>query len=454
MAGEGGGVFGSRGLGKLIADKKNKKYTLTHIEHIKSSSGLPFQNIIGEFRKSKKDQFLKGTTSGAYVATLNSGNKDHYIVGYNFVKKDIARNPKISPSKIEPAFSWATGAETLNILASKLIGHGGQSKKMDIFNQTDISCKVFTDPDDLIKSILTELNGNPKVSSNIVTCMEEYFSGNLLEIGCDDVAVNELKQIAKYIGELIFGIAALRGNTKIFSRSPWAGDMSGAQFCVPTSPSFKGVDSVLIGGTGCQYPISSKSAAGAKPSFISNVMTDDKVAADDGSFGFFSEMCNVRRAHPRITGAKFGYLFINKIFGTNYSDDVMMGIYSDLRSGTPTGHAAKEVVALVQNFGRGTSGLSPSEANINQYLPNSVSIFLGREIAGKVMNDRKSVSRIKEIIAGKKFFQVNLDLAKFLKGSVYLKVTESNAPEFKLYAGKASTNDITMSQGFLNYELR
>jgi hypothetical protein len=87
-----------------------------------------------------------------------------------------------------------------------------------------------------------------------------------------------------------------------------------------------------------------------------------------------------------------------------------------------------------------------------------VTSLLGREIAGKFMSDKKAVARVKEIIAGKKFYQVNLDLPRFLKKSgacVHMKVTKSsNVGTFLLGAGKGSAHDISMSHGFLNYELR
>jgi len=457
MAGEGGGVFGSRGLGKDIVNKSNKKYTITDIHHIKSDEYFQYESgIIGEFKKIKKKTF-----KGAYVATLKSGNDVGFIIGYDFVKKDLSRNPKITPSKIDPPFSWGSGGETLNILATNLVAKGGTKMDMDIYNQENIDCKVFGNANDLVNSIMEVLKVNSKVSPQIVQCMDDYFKGNLIDIDCGDVALNEQKQIAKYIGELIFGIAALSKNKDVFSQSPWADDMGpGALFCVPLSSSFKGVDSVLIGKGGCQYAISSKSAAGAKPSFQANVMTPHivDVEAKRSPKTYFTEMCIKKKQNPKATGPKFGYLFINDILGTKLSTEEMLKVYDEIKVGLAPSKFSKEtkgVIELVRTFGR--SGLkvsSPTEANIKATLPHSVTAFLGREIANKLMSDQKAVDRVQEVIAGKDFYQVNLDLAKFLKGTVFMKVTKSTQSKFKLFHGKGVASDVSMGQGFLNYELK
>jgi len=70
------------------------------------------------------------------------------------------------------------------------------------------------------------------------------------------------------------------------------------------------------------------------------------------------------------------------------------------------------------------------------------------------MSDQKAVDRVQEVIAGKDFYQVNLDLAKFLKGTVFMKVTKSTQSKFKLFHGKGVASDVSMGQGFLNYELK
>ena len=150
--------------------------------------------------------------------------------------------------------------------------------------------------------------------------------------------------------------------------------------------------------------------------------------------------------------------FINDILGTKLSTEEMLKVYDEIKVGLAPSKFSKEtkgVIELVRTFGRpGLEVSSPTEANIKDNLPSSVTAFLGREIANKLMSDQKAVDRVQEVIAGKDFYQVNLDLAKFLKGTVYMKVTKSTQSKFELKHGKGAASDVTMGQGFLNYKLK
>ena len=69
------------------------------------------------------------------------------------------------------------------------------------------------------------------------------------------------------------------------------------------------------------------------------------------------------------------------------------------------------------------------------------------------MNEKRSVDQIEKILAGKKYYQMNLELNKFLNNVVSFKVGSTEGLEFKLIAGKGSAKDPTMSQGILNFFL-
>ena len=69
------------------------------------------------------------------------------------------------------------------------------------------------------------------------------------------------------------------------------------------------------------------------------------------------------------------------------------------------------------------------------------------------MSDKKSVEQIEGLLAGKQYYQANLNLAKFKKNVVEFKVTKTDNLKFKLTAGKGQAKDPTMSQGILNFFL-
>ena len=90
---------------------------------------------------------------------------------------------------------------------------------------------------------------------------------------------------------------------------------------------------------------------------------------------------------------------------------------------------------------------------IDSNLPYSATAFLAREIASKIMSDRKSVEQIEGILAGKQYYQANLNLNKFKKNSVAFTITKTDSLKFKLTAGKGQAKDPSMSQGILNFFL-
>ena len=465
----GGGVFGIRALvdkktGNLprsIKGPDNNIYEYEEIKHFEAKD-LPFMDdkqILAEYRPQDKKSTIGGTGKGAFVATVAKNGTKKFIVGYNMPKAKLEQVTSVSPKKLKPQLNWfsAGGGESLGIQATTLIKGGTTETSPYLFGETNVKCLCFTDAQTLIDSVMSGLKSNSNITNTIISCLEEYFAGDLTSIGCDDVSNDHMNQIAKYVGEIIPSIAALRGNSKPFTTTPpWKGK-KGLKAVFPDDPQFKGVDSVIMDEEGNQYPISSKSAKGASASFVGNVLATGAQYCDKFDKSYFKELCEIKSDNPRLAGPAFAFeAGLNKFLNMNVGrpGDVLADIKSNLNSPDKIGSITSEVAKKIRQYPKPTGTItSPTKDLIDSNLPYSTTAFLAREIANKIMSDKKSVDQIEGLLAGKQYYQANLNLAKFKKNVVEFKVTKTDNLKFKLTAGKGQAKDPTMSQGILNFFL-
>ena len=245
MAGPGGGVFGERALndkktgGPRTIQAPDGVYTFEEIKHY-SAKNFPYfddKAIIAEYKTGDKQNTIQGRGKGAYVATLGkNGKAKRYIIGYNMEKKTLDAISTVTPGKLKPSLSWksATGGETLKLQAVTLVKKGKVVTKDWLFGEENVRCYSFTKADKLIESVMEGLKGNPNVTKTIIDCMEEYFAGDLKSIGCDDVPRGHMREIAKYVGEIIPAIAAMKGVDLYVSTPPWNRDKKTDLMVMPT----------------------------------------------------------------------------------------------------------------------------------------------------------------------------------------------------------------------------
>ena len=470
MAGPGGGVFGERALndkktgGPRTIQAPDGVYTFEEIKHY-SAKNFPYfddKAIIAEYKTGDKQNTIQGRGKGAYVATLGkNGKTKRYIIGYNMEKKTLDAISTVTPGKLKPSLSWksATGGETLKLQAVTLVKKGKVVTKDWLFGEENVRCYSFTKADKLIESVMEGLKGNPNVTKTIIDCMEEYFAGDLKSIGCDDVPRGHMREIAKYVGEIIPAIAAMKGVDLYVSTPPWNRDKkTDLMVLFPDDPAFKGVDSVIVNKkTGEQYPISSKSAKGAAASFVGNVLETGMKYCDGLQNSYYKELCELKASKPGLKGPAFAYeAGLNKFLDVNVPDpkDILDDIKNNKSTPENIGEVTQRVLGKVRQYPKPVGNVtSPTKDNIDENLPFSLTAFLGREIAAKIMNEKKSVDQIEKILAGKKYYQMNLELNKFLNNVVSFKVGSTDGLKFKLIAGKGSAKDPTMSQGILNFFL-
>jgi len=84
-------------------------------------------------------------------------------------------------------------------------------------------------------------------------------------------------------------------------------------------------------------------------------------------------------------------------------------------------------------------------------LPNSVTAFFCREVAKDLNKNSKAMKDLKEILAGKNYWQANLDIRDWFDGKINYRLVNSGNVELKIIGSKAPTTDITAKQGLINY---
>jgi hypothetical protein len=83
----------------------------------------------------------------------------------------------------------------------------------------------------------------------------------------------------------------------------------------------------------------------------------------------------------------------------------------------------------------------------------SITGYFTRTIATDLNNCPNSIEFLKELIAGKKFYQANLNIQKWMKGEVEYNYVSSGKVNLKIFGDKSPLTDITAKQGLVNYLL-
>jgi hypothetical protein len=124
------------------------------------------------------------------------------------------------------------------------------------------------------------------------------------------------------------------------------------------------------------------------------------------------------------------------------------------------------VYTNVKTYGKNPKKLTPeakqvldiikksADKKIVDKLPYSMTAFFSRSMADRLNSDPKSVAAMVEILAGKNFWQANLDIAEWKKGKVKYRMVPSASATIQIIGSKSAIDDIDAKQGMVNYELR
>lgn len=330
--------------------------------------------------------------------------KDHGWLSDNSVAKPLNRN---------------TSLASINSLAFASLGDDVTIQ----WGETAVECKRFT-----CLSVLNE-----SIRLGLPESLRDMNS----------LRDNERDTIGCYLGEVLIGVHALSGGN-----GPWVWHPTA--FYLPTDPSFSGVDSFVETANGLT-PLSSKYGAGAAASFFSNILIGGLETELEPSV--FSGVV----ASTKDRGVSASDLFkkqkskhvlyeygINRILGLGISDTY--AVYEFIKDGVLTENRYR-VSSAVRQLGEAV------DPRILDYLDSSMTAFFSRSTAEALNACSKSMEQMKRILIKKDYWQVNLDKTAWRSGVTKFSFINSGDAKLQIIGNKAAMNDITGSQGMINYRL-
>ena len=354
-----------------------------------------------------------------------------------------------------------TGSETLGVRAETLI-LGGKLEKVH-YGTKDVECRTFTTADQIIKSIVKGLQDNPKIPDYITEDFKKYQKSkkwNRFEWN-ESIPKNEMNQLGKYGGEVITGLIGLSTYAaQAFHPNILSGKGKVSRFCVPTDPAFSGVDVFFSMKDGSIIPVSNKYGKGAAASFFTNIMPEAMSVPlktlSDSPLKDLVKIANVLSSVDLMkkggAGGKAKYIIyeygIRNILGISKSviKDPYKDIYETIRTGKTNPKVTKVLGAIKKYKG--------ADAVVIKNLPASVTAFFCREIAKKFNGSKNANEDMAKILAGKNYWQANLNDRKWFAGDVDYRMTNSGKVIIDVIGSKAPTTDIVASQGLVNYFMK
>ena len=322
----------------------------------------------------------------------------------------------------------------------------GATTSTFLYADQEVAVAKFTSANEIKDSILKGMRDSPLLGE----AYEEMFK-SFFETGKIDWAPNTpaamINKLGVYVGELLIGWVLLSKKAPAyFTRNPFTG--TAKAFYLPTDPSFSGVDSFIEMSDGSYYGISSKFGKGAKASIFTNLIKIGMEKESKLKSSVFKDICSIAKNNNLKYTASRAIVYnygIRKILGISSSQiNSPDSIYAQAYSGK----SSKELDMVV-----GAVLRISDNKDIKAALPNSISSFFNRTIAQQLNDDAESLSQIEQILTGKDYWQANLDINKWTKGTVYFSFVKSSGAVIKIYGNKSAISDLTSKQGWINYEL-
>ena len=121
-------------------------------------------------------------------------------------------------------------------------------------------------------------------------------------------------------------------------------------------------------------------------------------------------------------------------------------IFTDVKKNNIT----KEVQLVIDAIKKNTM----IEQGVKDKLPLSMTAVFSREMARRLNTDKESLDIIAGVLAGKDFYQANLDVNRWKRGEVFFKLLQSGKAKVSFIGNKSAIMDVDAKQGLLNYELK
>jgi len=388
--------------------------------------GTPITVIPG--KEFKKRYFIKYKGGMGYISDNNTGK------------------PIPSKTKVNSELSRITAGDFID---------GGNPVKFKFIDQ-DVDCMEFTSKQQLANSIISCMKKVRGVSDEVRETFEGWLKGNLGDFDwVTGVADEEKNKFGVYFGELFIGLFALAGKeANHISPIPWRGKIK--RFLMPTDPSFSGVDSFLEMEDGEIFPISNKFGTGAAASFFSNLLIKGlqyhkklpKCVFKDIVETALDIGVTVQHLEKKQKAKPILYEYgIRHVLGLNkqqVKDTYEVFTAIKMKKNFEEKNLVLSAIANRRNV----------DKRIVELLEESVTAFFCREIAAMLEADKTSMDTMKEILAGKNYWQANLQMNEWEKGRVRYKLINSGSAKLSIIGSKAAMNDVEAKQGMINYILK
>lgn len=310
----------------------------------------------------------------------------------------------------------------------------------------------FTDKEVIKKSIAAGIQDASMLDDSLVESLQSLYDGYGINWSpqTDEATRNKL---GVYLGEMLIGMIAL-GTTAAkqeYMKNNIFGTKPGKRFILPIDPSFSGVDSFIEMADGTLFPVSSKFGVGAKASIFTNLMVKavkNKSSLPRGSvirqLADIITSNNLKPTDSREIVYAYG---VREILGISSANIKNPGdVYSQIRTGK-LGKEAKLAIAKA-------SSLKTLPSPLRKFEPQNMSYLFNMIIAERLNKDKASMDAIKVILAGKKYWQINLDQTLWKAGKLKFGAVLSGEATVRIIGNKTPSTDITAKQGWINYELK
>jgi hypothetical protein len=335
--------------------------------------------------------------------------------------------------------------ENLQIKASTLASQG-TLEVLDLFGEKDVECYTFKTARQLQDSIYKTLSDNPNVSNRILESINMFFVSSVLKWH-PDILSSEKNELGKYLGEVLIGYLALAGELD----APFLNGKA-KKFIIPVSSCFSGVDCAIITKNDELIPISNKFGIGAKASFFSNLLPtilafEKKIPRGASVLRNIVAIAklfpNPERKAKEIV-YEYGCRHVLKIPVVDSYQ-----VYRDIVAEKIT----KPTKTVLKQIGHVASPTVKAFLKKSKHF-SSVTGFFCRRFATDLNENESSLEFLKELLAKKDFYQANLNIAKWLKGTIEYSFTQSGEIDLTFIGVKSSLSDIAAKQGLVNYQIK